>query len=163
MGRLVGWTRYSVAIPAFATMLGALLLMVQGTIYFIRAIIDAIVLGTPLKDSVVSVLLAVDAILLGTVLLVIGYGLYQLFVDPNLKVPRWLNARNLDDLKSKLIGVVVVIVGVGFVGLLANFDDAMDVFAYGVGAGALVIGLGIFSWATKKPQSSQPTAPPTSE
>jgi uncharacterized membrane protein YqhA len=161
MGRLVGWTRYSVAIPAFATMLGALLLMVQGTIYFIRAIIDAIVLGTPLKDSVVSVLLAVDAILLGTVLLVIGYGLYQLFVDPNLKVPRWLNARNLDDLKSKLIGVVVVIVGVGFVGLLANFEDSMDVFAYGVGAGALVIGLGIFSWATKKPESTYP--PPTND
>jgi len=161
MGRLVGWTRYSVAIPAFATMLGALLLMVQGTIYFIQAIIDAIVLGTPLKDSVVSVLLAVDAILLGTVLLVIGYGLYQLFVDPNLKVPRWLNARNLDDLKSKLIGVVVVIVGVGFVGLLANFEDSMDVFAYGVGAGALVIGLGIFSWATKKPESTYP--PPTND
>jgi uncharacterized membrane protein YqhA len=150
MRQIVGWTRYTVVIPAVASMLGALLLMFQGSIYFVRAIIDAAINQAPLKESVVSVLVAVDAVLLGTVLLVIGYGLYQLFVDPELQVPSWLGAKSLDDLKSKLIGVVVVIVGVGFVGALVNVKDPAEVLSYGLGAGALVAGLGIFAWATKK-------------
>jgi magnesium-transporting ATPase (P-type) len=83
-------------------MLGALLLMAQGSIAVVQAVWFSIVDQIPLKDSIVDVLTAVDAILLGTVLLVIGYGLYELFVDTNIKVPAWLQVRDLDDLKSKL-------------------------------------------------------------
>ena len=41
----------------------------------------------PLKDTVVSVLTAVEALLLDTVLLVIGYGLAEFFVDSEIEVP----------------------------------------------------------------------------
>ncbi len=70
-----------------------------------------------------------------TVLLVIGYGLYELFIDTEIELPDWLQVRDLDDLKSKLIGVVVAIIAVVFVG-------------------ALVAGLAIFACATKKPASA---------
>lgn len=83
-------TRYAVVIPAVAAILGALLLMVQGSIEMIVVILDAIFEATSLKQSIVDVLTAVDAILLGTVLLVIGYGLYELFIDTEIKVPAWL-------------------------------------------------------------------------
>jgi uncharacterized membrane protein YqhA len=111
-----------------------------------RTVIDR----TPLKDSIVEVLTAVDALLLGTVLLVIGYGLYELFVDSGIKVPVWLQVRDLDDLKSKLIGVVVAIIAVVYVGVLVNAEKASDVLSFGVGSGALVLGLGAFAWATKR-------------
>jgi len=91
--------------------------------------------------------------LLGTVLLVIGYGLYELFVDSGIKVPTWLHIRDLDDLKSKLIGVVVAIIAVIFVGVLVDANRAADVLSYGVGAGALVLGLAVFAYATKKDSS----------
>jgi uncharacterized membrane protein YqhA len=103
-----------------------------------------------LKETVVEVLTAVDAILLGTVLLVIGYGLYELFIDAELDVPLWLRVNNLDDLKSKLIGVVVAIIAVVFVGVFVDSNRTQDVIAYGVGAGALVAGLAIFAYATRK-------------
>ena len=90
-------------------------------------------------------------ILLGTVLLVIGYGLYELFIDTEIKVPDWLQVRDLDDLKSKLIGVVVAIVAVVFVGVFVDANRAGEVLAYGAGAGALVLGLAVFAYATKKP------------
>lgn len=150
MSRLVGLTRYSVIVPALASMVGALLLMAQGSFYVVIAVIDTLRNQTPLKDTIVDVLTAVDAILLGTVLLVIGYGLYELFVDSNIVVPTWLKIRDLDDLKSKLIGVVVAIIAVVFVGVLVDATRASEVLSYGVGAGALVVGLGIFAWATKK-------------
>jgi uncharacterized membrane protein YqhA len=150
MRQIVGYTRFSVFVPALAAMVGALLLMAQGSIAVIQAVIAAVVEQTPLKDTIVEVLTAVDALLLGTVLLVIGYGLYELFVDTGIKVPAWLKIRDLDDLKSKLIGVVVAIIAVIFVGVLVDANRAADVLSYGVGAGALVFALGVFAYATKK-------------
>lgn len=130
--------------------------MVQGSIAMVQVIIDVITEGTKLKLTIVEVLTAVDAILLGTVLLVIGYGLYELFIDEDLSVPVWLQVHDLDDLKSKLIGVVVAIIAVIFVGVYVDVDRADEVIAYGVGAGALVVGLAIFSYATRKDPSQKP-------
>lgn len=150
MRQIVGLTRYTVIVPALASILGALILMAQGSIAVVITLIDAVANQLALKDTIVDVLTAVDAILLGTVLLVIGYGLYELFVDTNIDVPEWLQIKDLDDLKSKLIGVVVAIIAVVFVGILVDNNRADDVIFYGVGAGALVLGLAGFAWATRK-------------
>jgi len=155
MNRVIAFTRYAVFVPAIASILGALLLMVKGSVEMVRTIIDATVNGTKLKLTIVEVLTAVDAILLGTVLLVIGYGLYELFIDEDLEVPVWLQVHDLDDLKSKLIGVVVALIAVIFVGVFVDIDRAADVISFGVGAGALVTGLALFSFATKKESSKR--------
>ena len=150
MKKIMGLTRYAVFVPAIASIIGALLLMAQGSWAMLMAVIDSVSNGYGLKATIVEVLTAVDAILLGTVLLVIGYGLYELFIDADLDVPQWLRVYDLDDLKSKLIGVVVAIVAVVFVGVFVDSNRASDVISYGVGAGALVVGLAIFAFTTKK-------------
>jgi len=153
MKRILGLTRYAVVVPAIASIIGALLLMAQGSISMVTVVIDAIGNSSSLKESIVNVLTAIDAILLGTVLLVIGYGLYELFIDADIEVPLWLRVNNLDDLKSKLIGVVVAIIAVVFVGVFVDSNRSEDVISYGVGAGALVVGLAIFAFATRKDSS----------
>ncbi len=153
MRKILGLTRYAVVVPALASMVGALLLMVQGSIAIIEVVYEAAFQNAYLKITIVDVLTAVDAILLGTVLLVIGYGLYELFVDDQLQVPRWLEVKDLDDLKSKLIGVVVAIISVVFVGVFVDVNRASEVLAYGLGAGALVAGLALFAYATRKPKT----------
>ena len=150
MRQILGLTRYAVIVPAIASILGALLLMAQGSIEMVIVVYDSITTDTYLKNTIVDVLTAVDAILLGTVLLVIGYGLYELFIDPELPVPAWLRVRDLDDLKSKLIGVVVAIIAVVFVGVFVDSNREDEVLAYGLGAGVLVSGLAIFALATRK-------------
>jgi uncharacterized membrane protein YqhA len=150
MKKFLGMTRYAVVVPAIASIIGALLLMGQGSVEMIKVVIDALADGASLKETIVDVLTAVDAILLGTVLLVIGYGLYELFIDADIEVPLWLRVRDLDDLKSKLIGVVVAIVAVVFVGVFVDSNRADEVISYGVGAGALVVGLAIFAYASRK-------------
>lgn len=143
-------TRFAVFVPALASIIGALLLMAQGSYAMVVAVIDSVSDSYSIKETVVEVLTAVDAILLGTVLLVIGYGLYELFIDAELDVPLWLRVNNLDDLKSKLIGVVVAIIAVVFVGVFVDSNRTEDVIDYGVGAGALVAGLAIFAYATRR-------------
>lgn len=154
MKRALSLARFAVVVPAIASIIGALLLMAQGSISMVTVVIEAISNDSSLKESIVDVLTAIDAILLGTVLLVIGYGLYELFIDANLEVPLWLRVNNLDDLKSKLIGVVVAIIAVVFVGVFVDSNRSEDVISYGVGAGALVVGLAIFAFATRKDSSS---------
>ena len=150
MKRILGLTRYAVFVPAIASIIGAVLLMGQGSLEILKVVYSAVSSEYGLKETIVEVLTAVDAILLGTVLLVIGYGLYELFIDAEIEVPLWLRVRDLDDLKSKLIGVVVAILAVVFVGVFVDSNRSEDVISYGVGAGALVAGLAIFAFATRK-------------
>ena len=150
MRRLLEVARFAVIIPSAASVIGAIVLMILGSIEIIRSAIDVVVKQTPLKDTVVSILTSVDAILLGTVLLVIGYGLYELFVDTNLEVPDWLEINTLDDLKAKLIGVVVAIIAVIFVGVLVDAKSPDEVLYYGLGAGAVVLALAAFTFTSKK-------------
>jgi len=154
MKRVIGLTRYVVFVPALASIFGAILLMARGSIGIAIVVVDAILNDLGLKEMIVEVLTAVDAILLGTVLLVIGYGLYELFIDTEIEVPLWLRVEDLDDLKSKLIGVVVAILAVVFVGVFVDSNRSDDVISYGVGAGALVVGLAIFAFATKKSEKT---------
>ena len=150
MRRLIELSRFVVAVPAIGSILGAFILMVIGTWEIIRAFLALIDSDVPLKESVVTILTAIDTLLLATVLLVIGYGLYELFVDANVSLPPWLEIKSLDDLKAKLIGVVVAIIAVIFLGVLVDSTDANDIMLIGIGAGAVVIGLAAFTYATRK-------------
>ena len=150
MRRLFEISRYAVIIPSAASIIGAIVLMILGSIEIVRSALDVVLKQVPLKETVVAILTSVDAILLGTVLLVIGYGLYELFIDTNLEVPDWLEINTLDDLKAKLIGVVVAIIAVIFVGVLVDAKSTSEVFYYGVGAGAVVLALAAFSFTSKK-------------
>jgi uncharacterized membrane protein YqhA len=150
MRKIIEVSRFVVIVPALAAIVGAILLMILGSVEILWATLDAVVDQVPLKETIVDVLASIDAILLGTVLLVIGYGLYELFVDTNITVPDWLEINNLDDLKAKLIGVIVAIIAVIFVGELVDAESANDVMYYGIGSGAVVIALAAFSLNSKK-------------
>lgn len=150
MRRLVELSRFVVALPAIGSIIGAIVLMVIGVVEIGRAVLALFDRAIPLKESVVTILTAVDTLLLATVLLVIGYGLYELFVDSTVRLPAWLEIRSLDDLKAKLIGVVVAVIAVVFLGYLVDAKDANDVMLIGIGAGAVVVGLAAFTFAAKK-------------
>jgi uncharacterized membrane protein YqhA len=150
MRRLIELSRFIVAVPAVGSIIGSFTLMVIGTWEILMSILKLVDTSVPLKESVVTILTAVDTLLLATVLLVIGYGLYELFVDASVKLPPWLEINSLDDLKAKLIGVVVAIIAVVFLGVLVDSSDPNDVMLIGIGAGAVVIGLAAFTFATRK-------------
>lgn len=150
MRRFIELSRFIVILPVIGSLVGALILMLIGIWEIGRSIIFVFDSNAPLKDTVVGILTAVDTLLLATVLLVIGYGLYELFVDAGVNLPQWLEIGDLDDLKNKLIGVVVAIIAVVFLGQLVDNESASDILFTGAGAGALVLGLAAFTFATRK-------------
>jgi uncharacterized membrane protein YqhA len=111
------------------------------------------------KGLILAAIELVDLFLLATVLYVIAVGLYELFIDDNLPLPAWLEIHNLDDLKDKLIGVVVVVMGVLFLGELIAWDGQSNLLGLGGGI-ALVIAALTYFVSQKKPKKStnnQPT------
>ena len=153
MRRLIELSRFAVAVPAVASIIASFVLMAIGVWEVVMTIVHLLDSSVSVKLTVVAILTAVDTFLLATVLLVIGYGLYELFVDSEVKLPEWLEIRSLDDLKTKLIGVTVAILGVVFLGALVDRKDANSVMLIGVGVGAVVLGLAAFTFASKRKES----------
>ena len=149
MRRIVELSRYVVILPSLGSLIGGVILIVIGLWEMAAAAVKLVQPGVALKESTVSVLAAVDTLLLATVLLVIGYGLYELFVDDSVELPAWLQIHSLHDLKGKLIGVVVAVIAVVFLGELVKASDPEATMMFGLGAGALVLALAAFSYATR--------------
>jgi uncharacterized membrane protein YqhA len=150
MRRLIELSRFAVAVPAITSIIASFVLMAIGVWEVVMTIVHLLDSSVSVKLTVVAILTSVDTFLLATVLLVIGYGLYELFVDSEVKLPEWLEIRSLDDLKTKLIGVTVAILGVVFLGALVDRKDANSVMLIGVGVGAVVLGLAAFTFASKR-------------
>jgi uncharacterized membrane protein YqhA len=132
-------SRYLVIFAVFGCLILATLLFVYSLIQsvsLVLATIDGRISG---KKMAVEAIGYVDLFLLATVVYIVALGLYELFVDDSLVVPDWLVIRTLDDLKAKLLGVVVTVLGVLFLGQIVVWDGVRDLQGYGV-AVALVIG-----------------------
>jgi uncharacterized membrane protein YqhA len=136
-------TRFFIAIAAVGMFLASVSLLVFGTIAVARTTIDAIREGhiddKVVKHLSVEYISLADVYLLGTVLYIVALGLYELFVDPDLPMPDWLRIETLDDLKHRLIGVIIVLLGVSFVGFVVEWDGDKDIVYLGISI-ALVIG-----------------------
>lgn len=105
------------------------------------------------KKLVVSMIEVIDLFLLGTVFYITSLGLYELFIDQDIDVPEWLEIETIDDLKSKLISVVVVVLGVIFLGQAVTWDGQTDLFPFGASVGAVIASLTYFLNAQHKGHS----------
>ncbi len=141
--RMLGTSRYLIALAVLGAFLSALLLLVYGTLAVVELGWDTLRRGEVSVDGAkylaVDLVELTDVFLLGTVLMIVALGLYELFIDPALPVPPWLRIRDLDELKGKLIGVVAVLLAVTFLGFVVEWKGNPEILHLGV-AIALVIG-----------------------
>jgi uncharacterized membrane protein YqhA len=90
-----------------------------------------------------------DLFLLGTVLLIMGVSLYTLFVDTRMRLPGWLQANSFDDLKINLVAVVIVVMGVTFLGHVVAWDGERDLLQFGLAVSLMTAVLTLFLWVAK--------------
>ncbi|MGR3391246.1 YqhA family protein, partial [Sagittula sp.] len=72
---------------------------------------------------------------------IISVGLYSLFINTDVRLPEWLKIRTLDDLKNKLLSVVIVVLAVVFLGQAVAWDGARDLMGLGIGIAAVIAAL----------------------
>jgi len=142
-----GFVRLVMAVPVVAIQIAAVALIVYGAIETWH-FVDAIFFD---QDHAVShdqiLLLAieiVDLFLLATVVQVVSLGIYQLYFNQDLQLPAWLKIRTLDDLKSKLVGVVITVMSVYFLGRAVTWTEGDGIIYLGVAIAAVIAALTYF-------------------
>ncbi|HSQ70545.1 MAG TPA: YqhA family protein [Steroidobacteraceae bacterium] len=153
---LLNHARYIVIVAVAGSLLASLALIVYGGIEAVVLVVDAIRAATVsakgAKMLALSFIEVVDLFLLWTVFLIIALGLYELFISSDLKLPGWLVIRTLDDLKNKLVGVVIVVLAVLFLGNVVTWDGERDLLGFGTAVALVIAALTWFlKSAARKP------------
>jgi uncharacterized membrane protein YqhA len=146
--RILLGSRFFILIAVTGSLVAAFITMVLGAIAVITStlkVLQARDLGVKgVKILAVDVLQIVDIFLVSTVLYIMALGLYELFVDPGLPVPGWLKIGTLDDLKERLVAVVVVMLGVTFLAYVVDLKMGWSILDVGIATAAVLAGLGVF-------------------
>jgi uncharacterized membrane protein YqhA len=145
VGRVAGFTRYFILAP-IAGLSVAAVVMTGVAVYDVFKITKSVFSGhVEISKLVVGFIEVADIFLLAVVLYIMAVGLYELFIDDNLDLPGWLVIHNLEDLKEKLVGVVIVVLAVFFLGRVIESNEPLEVLYLGGGIAAMIAALSYFS------------------
>lgn len=99
-----------------------------------------------MKEAMAIAVEIVDLFLVATVFYIIALGLYELFIA-KAPLPGWLKICNLDDLKEKLLGLIVIALGVLFLGESLVWPNGTgDLLVYGVANAVVIAAISLYVW-----------------
>jgi uncharacterized membrane protein YqhA len=98
-----------------------------------------------IKALAVNEVFLADVSLIATALFLVAVGLYELFIS-KIDFPVGVTVVSLDDLKDKLLGVIVVALAVTFLAQITTWDGKTDLLSYGVSIALVVLALGAFTY-----------------
>jgi uncharacterized membrane protein YqhA len=145
--RILASSRFFIAIAVLGLFLAAVALLVTATVGVVEITWDAVVHGdvgfAGAKHLSVQFIELTDAFLLATVLYIVALGLYQLFLDAELPVSGWLKITDLDELKEKLLGVIIVLLGVSFLDNAVEWEPGTSILPFGAAIALVSLALSV--------------------
>lgn len=143
--RFIAGMRFFVLIPVIGLAIAACVLFVKGgidIIHFMGELITGMSEEGPEKSIIVEIVETVHLFLVGTVLFLTSFGLYQLFIQP-LPLPEWVKVNNIEELELNLVGLTVVVLGVNFLSIIFEPQET-DLAVYGIGYALPIAALAYF-------------------
>jgi len=145
--------RYITILSVVLSIVSSFTLLVIGS----WEIIEAVIFYNPLFDESITsnndllfkIISAIDLFLIGIVLLIFGFGIYELFVSDidftNSKFNEsTLKIKDLDQLKNKIIKVIIIVLIVKFFEKILkfseNFKDPIDILYFSLSILSICLG-----------------------
>jgi uncharacterized membrane protein YqhA len=156
MRRVLSASRYLILIAVIGAFIAAVALLIYGgieTVITLEKLVGGKLALNSSKAMAIKFIEIIDLYLIGTVFYITALGLYELFIDNQVPTPDWLHITHLDDLKSKLLGVMVVIMVVTFVAQLVNWDGERNLLGFGLAIGLVIAALTFFLSQGSKPHA----------
>ncbi|MFZ4584043.1 MAG: YqhA family protein [Acidimicrobiia bacterium] len=151
MKAVIERSRYLVAVASIASALLAVIAFVWAVVAGVELVHDLVVKnGWKAAGTVAELLGVLDLLLVGTTLVVLAIGLWELFVG-DLAEPEWLRIDTLDDLKVKVAELVVLVVAVKFFEKCLLAKQPSDIVYYSVGV--VLIGGTLIAFSTLRARS----------
>jgi len=150
--RVLWSLRFVVLLGVIFGAVSAIILFVVGSIEIFNVLVDAMfVVEAHLSHETILVGLigAIDFYLIGLVLLIFSFGIYELFIS-ELDIARScggftniLEVKNLDDLKNKILKVIIMVLIVTFFQRVLDLEmvSSMDALAMAVSICLICIGV----------------------
>ncbi len=139
-------TRFMMLVAVGSTLVTSLALLVFGAVETVHLVRDMFRHEVELSrdDVMLRAIELVDVFLVATVVQVVSIGLYQLYINDRIPLPQWLRIRDIDDLKAKLTGVVITVLGVFFLGAAISWEDGSYLLPLGLSVAAVIVALSFF-------------------
>jgi uncharacterized membrane protein YqhA len=157
LSRILASSRYLILIAVLGSFGAFITLLLAGALQIVLTIVQTVTQLDPtskgLKALSLSFIEIIDVFLLATVFYIVALGLYELFIDTDIQLPAWLSIQDLDDLKNKLASVVIVVLGVLFLGKALE-QKSTDILPYGAAVALVIAALTYF--LSQKVKKSKP-------
>jgi uncharacterized membrane protein YqhA len=98
-----------------------------------------------LKEILATFIEIIDVFLVATVFYILALGLYELFFA-KAPLPGWLRICTLDDLKSLLLGMIIMALAVLVLGAALTWDGTGAILEYGVAIAAGIAAISFYGW-----------------
>ncbi|ULH14710.1 YqhA family protein [Deinococcus sp. KNUC1210] len=147
----LGFTRLIVEFGVLSSFLFSLVLFVNGTVRTVTLIwaeLPHFASASAGKELLIAAIEQTDNLLIATALLIISFGMQELFVGRIGNVPGWLHVASFDDLKQKLLGIVVVALAVKFFSVAVKWESgpSLDLLTFGAAVAAVMFAIGLYSY-----------------
>jgi uncharacterized membrane protein YqhA len=146
--RALASSRWIVLIAVIGTLLAAIALLVYEAIVVIETAVGVVRAGElspkAAKALAVGMIEAVDVFLIAIALYITSLGLYALFVDDSLPMPKWFQIHDLEDLKANLVSVVIAVLAVLFLREAVSWEGERDILAFGAALALMIAALTFF-------------------
>lgn len=140
--------RYIVIIAIVGTFVSSVALMIyQGLIMaqaLTRVFLEGAVSASAGKALAVGLIQAIDVFLIAIVAYITSVGLYALFVEDTLPLPRWLQIHDLEELKRHLVSVIVAVLAVLFLAEAVTRAGELDLMSLGITLAIMIAALTFF-------------------
>ena len=162
--RIIASSRYIVSAASVGAFIASLLLLIVALAQTVGVVSRAVtnfraVVADP-KELTLVLVTNIDLFLLSAGFYIIALGFYTLFVDDDIALPEWLEIHDFDDLKSNLVGIIIVVIAVAFLGQVIDWKGGRDIAYFGVAIGIVTASLTYFITAkgakNKKPSRLDP-------
>jgi uncharacterized membrane protein YqhA len=130
-GRALAFSLRLTIIPVAVLVLCGFGAFAYGIALFVHSVQRIVDHPFPVGHQVGLFLLDIDLFLIGVTLLISAVGLYELFISEvragaAITLPAWLDMHDLNDLKGRVIGMIVMVLAVGFAEVAVDFPIAQS-------------------------------------
>jgi uncharacterized membrane protein YqhA len=165
--RALALSRLIVLIPVVFLMLDAAASFVYGADILIRTLTEVIGVPSHVGARLGRFLVVMDTFLVGVTLMILAFGFYELFVITREReghrywLPGWLQMHDIEDLKARVVSMLILVAAITFVDRLVESKDKQEVLFLGVGISVVIAGLTAFLWIGRsKPPDRRPQVAP---
>jgi uncharacterized membrane protein YqhA len=136
-------------LPVAFLLVAALAVFVYAVAVLINALSQIIGHPFPVGHHIGSFLLVFDLFLIGSTALISAIGFYELFIG-DIRVggrdmlPGWLAIHDLNELKSRVVSMIVLVLAVTFAEEAVDSPNALHLLEFGGGITVVIIGLTAF-------------------